>query len=145
MLKIKLIRPTTEKIRLVKLIKECTVLELMKAKELFDSIHKFPEQSHVIPIRDTQVDETGDRINYKSKFIKELNKMDGQYSVIGDHQWERNLKVLKLGLGEQTDYIEFIKNYVFDNFDDSENILKFTLSILSKEQLQQVFNLINIK
>lgn len=143
MIKIKLVRPSSQKLQFVKLLKECSGLGLKDSKDICDLLHSWPQVSRNIPIRETEIDQMGNRIDYKVKFIKGLKDIDGQFNVTGDTQWERDLKVLKLGLGDNSDYIEFIKDYVFDNFDDSENILKFALSKLSKEQLEEVFNQIN--
>lgn len=144
-LRIKLIRPSNTKLALVKLIKECSGLGLKDSKDICDLLHSNPTIARNIPIRETEIDTNNNRIDYKSKFILGLKEVDGQFNVTGDTQWERDIKVLKLGLGDKSDYTNFVKDYIHDHFEDSENILKFALSLLTKQQIEEVFNKINIE
>ena len=65
--------------------------------------------------------------------------------VNGGIQWERNVKMLKLGIADEVDYIDFIKDYILNGFAGSENILNLALSKLSKKDIQEVFNTINLE
>ena len=53
--------------------------------------------------------------------------------------------MLKLGIADEVDYADFIKDYVLNGFVGSENILNLALSKLSKSDIQEVFNTINLE
>ena len=148
-LRIKLISPTKQKLQFVKLIKDYSGLGLRESKDLCDSLHSNPHLVYEMPIRidfgsntDLASLSTSGLIK---KFISDLKNIDGQFMVNGGVQWERDIKILKLGLADKSEYSDFIKNYIFDSFEDSENILNLALSKLSKDQLEEVFNKIKIE
>jgi hypothetical protein len=137
-IEIKLVKPTTEKLKFVKLIKDCSGLSLKESKDLCDSIHALPERVNKIPIRDGEND-------YRKMFVNEIKNIDGLFIINGGVQWDRNVKMLKLGISEKSDYIEFMKDYILNRFENSEELLTFVLNKFSKEELQEVFNRINIE
>ena len=74
-----------------------------------------------------------------------MKKIEGRFSVTGGTQWERNIKMLSLGIADESEYIDFTNEFLIDNrnLEVSENILRFALSKLSKDELQEVFTEIN--
>jgi hypothetical protein len=53
--------------------------------------------------------------------------------------------MLSLGIADESEYIDFVNEFLIDNrnLEKSQTILRFALSKLSKEELQEVFNEIN--
>jgi len=148
-IKIKLVKPTSEKLKFVKLIKECSGLGLKEAKDLCDSLHNSPHITQEMPIRDLEYDystgkTTPATIDYRAKFLTEIKNFEGEFAINGGTQWERDVKILKIGIGDKTDYSDFISNYILNKFDNSENLLNFALSKFSKEDLQDIFNKIDL-
>lgn len=151
-IKIKLIKPTSQKLAFVKLIKDCSGLGLKEAKDLCDEMHANPGINFTMPIRDWESKDwnTGVIIqpantNYAKKFSTEIKNIEGEFIVNGGVQWERNVKMLKLGIADKSDYGEFMKDYILNKFDNSEDMLNFVLNKLSKEDLQEIFSKINIE
>ena len=150
-IKIKLIEPTTQKLAFVKLIKECSGLGLKEAKDLCDNIHSYSERVHEMPIRDWENYDystgvtTPATTDYRRKFTTEIKNIEGKFVVNCGVQWDRNVKMLQLGIADKSDYTEFMKDYILNKFDNSEDLLTFVLNKLSKEDLQEAFNKINIE
>ena len=139
-IRIKLIVPTPNKLAFVKLIKECSGLGLRESKDLCDELHKNPHIVQHMPIQTSN-----SSINYRKHFASEIKNVGGEFLVNGGIQWERNVKMLKLGIADEVDYIDFIKDYILNGFAGSENILNLALSKLSKKDIQEVFNTINLE
>jgi len=150
-IKIKLVEPTPNKLAFVKLIKECSGLGLKESKDLCDDLHNYPIIVREMPIRDwkdydySTGKSTPATTDYRKKFTTEIKDVGGRFIVNGGVQWERNVKMLSLGIGDKTDYAEFMKDYILNKFDNSEDILTFVLDKLSKEDLQEIFNKTNIE
>ena len=141
-IKIRLIEPCKNKLYFVKLIKDCTELGLKDSKEVSDRLHDNPGIIEEIIVKDS-LDENG--IHYSRKFIEGMKNIEGRFSVTGGTQWQRNIKILSLGIADESEYIDFTNEFLIDNRDleVSENILRFALSKLSKDELQEVFTEIN--
>jgi len=150
-IKIKLVQPTTQKLVFVKLIKECSGLGLKDAKDLCDNIHDYPERVHEMPVRDWETYDyntgatTPATTDYRRKFTTEIKNIEGKFVVNGGVQWDRNVKMLQLGIADKPDYTNFMKDYILNKFDNSEDLLTFVLDKLSKEDLQEIFNKTNIE
>lgn len=138
-LRIKLLEPTPNKLVFVKLIKDCSGLGLREAKDLCDELHKFPHLVQDMPLLPT-VD-----VDYSKRFKNEIKNVGGKFLVNGGIQWERNIKMLKLGIGDESDYSEFIKDYILNGLVDSENLLTLALSKISESDIKEVFNKINLE
>lgn len=142
-IRIQLIERCPNKLQFVKLIKDCTGLGLRDSKDVCDRLHDRPDLIEEIIVRDG-VDENG--ITYSKKFINGMSELVlGKFIVTGGIQWQRNLKMLSLGIADESDYIDFTNEFLIDNrnLEVSETILRFALSKLSKEDLQEVFTEIN--
>jgi hypothetical protein len=150
-IKIKLVEPTTQKLAFVKLIKECSGLGLKEAKDLCDELHARPDIVREMPIRDWETYDystgktTPANTDFRRKFTTEIKNIEGKFVVNGGVQWDRNVKMLQLGIAEKSEYAEFMKDYILNKFDNSEDLLTFVLDKFSKEDLQEVFNKINIE
>lgn len=142
-IRIQLIEKCPNKLQFVKLIKDCTGLGLRDSKDVCDRLHDRPDLIEEITVIDG-VDENG--ITYSKKFINGMREViQGKFNVTGGIQWQRNLKMLSLGIADESDYIDFTNEFLIDNrnLEVSETILRFALGKLSKEDLQEVFTEIN--
>ena len=150
-IKIKLVRPTAEKLKFVKLIKDCSGLGLKESKDLCDSMHSNPSKTFEMPIRDWETRDwstgitTPTQTDYIKKFTTEIKDIDGEFFVNGGTQWERNIKMLRLGIADKSDYTDFMKEYILSKIGNSEEILNFVFDKVTKEELQEIFNKINIE
>lgn len=130
-IKIKLITKSNTKLALVKLIKECSGLGLKESKDLCDFLHDHPHTFLEVPIKVNN----DNHIDYRKKFIDELKQIDGEFVVIGGSQWERDFKMLKLGIAEKSEYLQFIKDNV-----SLEKAFDRIFNKLSKEDLMDIIN-----
>jgi hypothetical protein len=124
-IRMKCVQKTPSKLAFVKLIKQVSGLGLKESKDIADTFD--------YDINKTVEFEIPREISIE-QFRKDLNDVGGQYIVNGGLEFEREYKLLTLGLGEQEDYVDFISenlNY-FTNQDDT---IKFILSKLTKEDL----------
>ena len=140
--KIKLVNDCNNKLQFVKLIKDCTGLGLRDSKDVCDRLHDRPDLIEEITVKDS-LDENG--MHYSRKFIEGMKNIEGRFNVTGGTQWQRNIKMLSLGIADESDYIDFANEFLIDNrnLEVSETILRFALSKLSKNELQEVFTEIN--
>lgn len=128
------VQKTPSKLAFVKLIKQVSGLGLKESKDIADTfdydINKTVEFE--IP-RDISIDQ----------FRKDLKEIGGQYLVRkeknGGIEFEREYKLLTLGLGEQEDYVDFISENL-NYFTNQEDTIKFILSKLTKEDLIELVN-----
>jgi hypothetical protein len=142
-IRIQLIEKCPNKLQFVKLIKDCTGLGLRDSKDVCDRLHDRPDLIEEITVIDG-VDENG--ITYSKKFINGMREViQGKFNVTGGLQWDRNIKMLSLGIADESEYIDFVNEFLIDNrnLEVSQTILRFALSKLSKEELQEVFTEIN--
>ena len=135
-IRIKLIQPTTQKLAFVKLIKDCSDMGLKESKDLCDFLHANPGAVKEFEVR--KVDSGGNYVDFRKKFANEIKGIDGKFVVNGSSQWERNVKMLKLGIGDTSEYCDAIKENILDNLDSSEELLNFVLTKLSKQELEEV-------
>ena len=110
---------------------------LKESKDLCDNLHLHPGRPYEFDVRTSN-----DDIDYKWRLMDGLKNIDGKFIVNGGSQWERNIKMLQLGIGDKSDYIEAIKDNLLGS--NSEDLLTFVLNKLSKEDLQQALNHLHI-
>lgn len=126
--RLKCIQKTTNKLSFVKLLKEVTGYGLREAKDLADTfdndINKVVE-FEILPSISIE------------QFRKSLNDISGEYVVNGGLVFEREYKLLTLGLGEKEDYVDFISENI-NFFDNKEDTIRFILSKLEKEELLEL-------
>ena len=134
------------KLKFVKLIKDVTGYGLLQSKNICDVLcSNFKDYDDYGTLHVPLSIEILNKESYK-KLISELPDCGGKFEISGGLDWERNFKILSLGLGNEDDYINFIKEYLnnYKNSEISENILILTLSKLSKQDLQEIFTKIKL-
>lgn len=127
-------------LQLVKNIKEACGLGLRDSKDIVDQICKRP----YIPVEfeiptGMSTKEFEEKIKYNLSFSGEH---DIDFEINGG-TWQREIKMLKLGIGQRQDYLDFVKQHIQTNFGNSDEMLIFVLNKLTQEQLQETIN--NIK
>lgn len=128
-LKIYLKNPPQAKLMIVKFIKKHTGLSLKKAKDCMDELYLsgFVNIDSLYDINMKELNEDISEINTDECYLKATNQ-----------SYDRNRKILLLGLGEEKDYVDFVmENIKFDN--NVENFLKDCLSYMKKDDLIEVF------
>ena len=141
-IKIKLLSKCENKLQVVKLIKDCTKLGLRESKDitdyLFQNIGKSKEIELVEPYIKTDI------LITPSELIKEINNL-GEFKISGGISWERDFKLLSLGIGDKGDYLKFFSEYLNFNEKDFNNILlDKIISKIEKEKLVEILNELNI-
>lgn len=124
------------KLMLVKLIKNYTALGLKDSKEICDRLHDLPYRP-VEFFLDTPVDIIPNE--YARSFREELSEMGLEFDMSGGTDFERNRKLLVLGLGEKEDYVSFLE----EAMTNQKELLTLALNKLSKDDLKEIFD--NIK
>jgi hypothetical protein len=134
--RIRLIEPTKNKLQFVKVIKDCTNLGLVDSKYVCDDLHQSPHKSREVVILDG-FDKDG--VSYLEKLKSGLNALEtGNFTVGLAQQIDRDIKLLKLGLVDDCDYITFIEDFIASNEDSS--IFDLIMSKLSKDDIFDIFN-----
>jgi hypothetical protein len=133
---VKLVNDCNNKLRFVKNVKELCDLGLRESKDIVDRICQKPYTpfEFEIPMGIT-TKEVYDKLTYN------LGNLDTNiFEVNGGTQWQREIKMLQLGVGERQDYIDFLKQHIQTNFGNSEEMLTFVLDKLTQEQLQETID-----
>ena len=129
-IRLKWVEKTPSKLAFVKLLKEVTGYGLKESKDIADTfdydINKVVEFEI---LRDKSIDQ----------FRKDLREIGGQYLVNGGVEFDREYKLLTLGLGEQEDYVDFISQNL-NYFTNQQEAIKLILTKLSKEDLIEITN-----
>jgi len=127
--RIKMLEPSKFKLHLVKALKDVTVLGLREAKDLIDDLHSGREVKTVVSTREGVI-ELKSRFNEHGKFI-----------INGGIEYQRNIQLLQLELGNSDEYINEISDRIFYQLSDenSKLLLNFALSKLSHQQLIEIF------
>ena len=129
-IRMKCVQKTPSKLAFVKLIKQVSGLGLKESKDIADTFD--------YDINKTVEFEIPREISIE-QFRKDLNDVGGQYIVNGGLEFEREYKLLTLGLGEQEDYVDFISENL-NYFTNQHDTIKFILSKLTKEDLIELTN-----
>ena len=142
-IRFKLLSKCDNKLQVVKLIKDCTGLGLKDSKwiadEMFDHIGLVKEIEIIEPyIKDSKV------FNPFVEFTTKINQF-GHFQVTGGLSWERDSKMLSLGIGEKEDYANFVSEYMsYNDLEENKMILEALFSKLKKEDLVELINKIKI-
>lgn len=131
---IKCIKPTSNRLALVKLIKDLTISSLTKSKDIVMSLH-----SNIG--NDVELEIT----NYERYyiFIDKLKFIDGEYEVSPFKFYKRNLFLLSVGVGSKEDYVNFLTHLFISSKD--EEVIKKCLSEVDKDSLTKMINFFNKK
>lgn len=141
-IRFKLLSKCDNKLQVVKLIKDCTGLGLKDSKwiadEMFDHIGLVKEIEIIEPyIKDSKV------FNPFEEFTTKITQF-GHFQVTG-LSWERDSKMLGLGIGETEDYANFVSEYMsYNELKENKMILEVLFSKLKKEDLIELVNKIKI-
>ncbi len=142
-IRIKLLAKCDQKLQVVKLIKDCTGLGLRDSKdiadEMFNDIGLVKEIDLAKPyIRD------GKTFNPYDEFTKNIHNF-GHFQVTGGLSWERDAKMLGIGVGDIEDYASFVSDYMsYNNTDENRIILENLFAKLDKKDLVELVNQIKI-
>lgn len=125
-------------LQLVKNIKEVCDLGLRDSKDIADRICQRPYKPIEFEIpTGMSTKEFHDKMKYNLSFSGE-NATD--FEINGGTQWQREIKMLQLGVGERQDYLDFLKQHIQTNFGNSDEMLTFVLDKLTQEQLQETID-----
>ena len=142
-LRIKLLSKCANKLQVVKLIKDCTGLGLKDSKDIADDMF-----NKIGLVREIEIVEPytkdGKVFNPFEEFTTKINQF-GDFQVTGGLSWERESKMLGLGIGETEDYATFVSDYMsYNNLEENKIILEILFSKLNKEDLIELVNKIKI-
>ena len=142
-LRIKLLSKCENKLQVVKLIKDCTGLGLKDSKDIADDMF-----NKIGLVREIEIVEPytkdGKVFNPFEEFTTKINQF-GDFRVTGGLSWERDSKMLGLGIGEIEDYAIFVSDYMcYNNLEENKIILEVLFSKLNKEDLIELVNKIKI-
>lgn len=134
-IKIKLKNNVISKLTFVKLIRDCSDLGLKEAKwkadVCFDNFKIGNGEFTEIELLDGSIE----------KFQGMMKDLDIDYYMIGGLQWERDFKMLSLGLGDNDDYSDFIVDYVSSiHREQSQKFIRLIVDKLSKKDLEEIFS-----
>ncbi len=142
-LRFKLLSKCENKLQIVKLIKDCTVLGLRDSKDLADSMFNNIGLVREIELRSPYLRE-GKIFNPYEEFTTKIKEF-GDFYVTGGLSWERDAKMLVLGVGNLEDYANFVSEYMTsNNTEENKMILESIFSKLNKEDLVEIVNKIKI-
>lgn len=135
-IKIRVVKTPTmshAKLHIVKLIRECSEKDLHYSKHLFEDIIDNPATWYELDIPQK---------NFQ-KFTSEINSFSGEFEIVNHEQWQREINLLKLGVGEKEDYQIAIKSIIDFRLEDKDLILNELLNKLTIEQLKEVMTIVN--
>jgi hypothetical protein len=142
-LRIKLLSKCDSKLQVVKLIKDCTGLGLKQSKDIADEMFNKIGLVKEIELVEPYLKE-GKTFNPFEEFTTKIKDF-GDFQVTGGLSWERDSKMLGIGIGELEDYLNFISEFMsYNNLDENKMILESIFSKLNKEDLVEIVNKIKI-
>ena len=142
-IRFKLLSKCENKLQVVKLIKDCTGLGLKDSKDIadlmFNNIGLVREIELIEPyLREGKMFDTYEEFTTKIKNF-------GDFYVTGGLSWERNAKMLSLGVGDTEDYVNFVSEYMtLNNVEENKLLLESLFNKLKKEDLVELVNQIKI-
>jgi len=142
-IRIKLLSECKNKLQVVKLIKDCTELGLKDSKDIADEMFNHIGLVKEIELREPYIKD-GKTFNPYDEFKKNIHNF-GDFQVTGGLSWERDAKMLGIGVGDVEDYANFVSDYMsYNNSDENRMILEVLFSKLKKEDLVELVNQIKI-
>jgi hypothetical protein len=135
MIRMRLKNNVTSKLAFVKLIKDCTGIGLKEAK------WKADDMCENFKIGNTKFTEIELSDGVIRKFQDGLRDIGIDCYMTGGLQWERDFKMLSLGLGDNNDYSNFIIEYVNSiPREQSQKFIGLIVDKLSKKDLEEIFS-----
>jgi hypothetical protein len=142
-IRMKLLSECKNKLQVVKLIKDCTELGLKDSKWIADEMFNYIGLVKEIDLREPYIKE-GKTFNPYEEFTKNIQTF-GHFHVTGGLSWERDAKMLGIGVGDVEDYANFVSEYMsYNNSDENKIILEVLFSKLDKKDLVELVNKIKI-
>ena len=142
-LRIKLLSKCDNKLQVVKLIKDCTGLGLRESKDLADEMFNKIGLVQEIDLREPYLKEGKTFVPFE-EFTTKIKDF-GDFQVTGGLSWERDSKMLGLGIGDIEDYANFVSDYMsYNNSEENKMILESLFNKLQKEDLVELVNKIKI-
>lgn len=142
-IRFKLLSKCDNKLQVVKLIKDCTELGLRDSKDIADEMFNHIGLTKEIEIVEPYMKD-GKVFNSFEEFTTKIIQF-GDFQVTGGLSWERDSKMLGLGIGETEDYANFVSEYMsYNNLEENKMILGILFSKLEKEDLVELVNKIKI-
>jgi hypothetical protein len=142
-LRFKLLSECENKLQVVKLIKDCTYLGLKDSKWLADEMFNHIGLVKEIELREPYIKDSK-LINPFEEFTSNIKKF-GDFRVTGGLSWERDAKMLGIGVGDIEDYAQFVSEYMsYNTPEENKIILRSFFSKLNKEDLMGLVNEIKI-
>lgn len=143
-IRFKLISRCDNKLGVVKLIKDCTGLGLKDSKDIADLIFNNIGLVRELELLEPYLDKDGQIVRPFELFSTKIKEF-GDFYVTGGLSWERNYKMLSLGVGELEDYVNFVSEYMtLNSSEENKMILETVFSKLRKEDLVELVNQIKI-
>jgi hypothetical protein len=142
-IRMKLISKCDNKLQVVKLIKDCSGLGLRESKDIADEMFNYIGLVKEIELREPYLRE-GKTFNPYDELTKNIHQF-GDFQVTGGLSWERDAKMLGIGVGDIEDYAHFVSDYMsYNNTDENKTILENLFSKLDKKDLVELVNKIKI-
>lgn len=142
-LRFKLLSKCDQKLQVVKLIKDCTGLGLRESKDIADEMFNHIGLVKEIELRMPYIKD-GKDFNPYDEFIKNIHKF-GDFRVTGGLSWERDAKMLGIGVGDVEDYAQFVSEHMsYNNTNENKIILESFFSKLNKQDLMELVNKIKM-
>ena len=143
MLRMKLLSKCDNKLQVVKLIKDCSGLGLKDSKYIADEMFNHIGLVREIELREPYLKDGKTFLPFE-EFTTKIKDF-GDFQVTGGLSWERDAKMLGLGIGETEDYANFVSEYMtLNNIKENKMILEILFSKLKKEDLVELVNKIKI-
>ena len=143
MLRMKLLSKCDNKLQVVKLIKDCSGLGLKDSKDIADEMFNHIGLVGEIELREPYLKDGKTFLTFE-EFTTKIKDF-GDFQVTGGLSWERDAKMLGLGIGETEDYANFVSEYMtLNNIKENKMILEILFSKLKKEDLVELVNKIKI-
>jgi hypothetical protein len=142
-LRIKLLSKCENKLQVVKLIKDCTELGLKDSKWIADEMFNHIGLVKEIELREPYMRDFKLFYPYE-EFTKNIHEF-GDFQVTGGLSWERDSKMLSIGLGDIEDYANFVSEYMsYNNSEENKMILETIFNKLEKKDLVELVNQIKL-
>lgn len=143
-IRFKLLSRCDNKLAVVKLIKDCTGLGLKDSKDIADLMFNNIGLVREIELIEPYLDKNGEIIRPFELFTSKIKEL-GDFYVTGGLSWERNAKMLSLGVGDTEDYVNFVSEFItLNNIEENKLILEVLFKKLKKEDLVELVNQIKI-
>ena len=134
-IRLKLKSKVNSKLAFVKIVKEYTSWGLRDAKDFADNLFSDFENK-----RDRFSELKLENPQNYSSFVNSMKDIGVDAYITGGVQWNRDFKMLSLGIGEKEDYINFISECIQSMPYGENRILEMALSMLDKDQLNDIVN-----